>query len=42
MARFARPGFKRDFGCGRISAGAPIVNTAFDVTILLKEKREYL
>jgi len=40
MLGFGRPGFGRDFGRGRIGAGAAIVNTDFSMTILLKGKRE--
>jgi len=40
MSGFCRPGFGRYFCRGRISAGAAIVNTAFSMTILLKDKRE--
>ena len=38
MPGFGRPGFGRDFGHDRIGVGV----TAFGMTILLKDKREYL
>ena len=42
MPGFGWSRFGRDSGSGRTSAGAAIVSTAFEMTILLKDERKYL
>jgi hypothetical protein len=41
MPGFGWSRFGRGFGHDCIGAGAVIVNTAFGMTVLLKDKREY-